>query len=257
MRTPPAVRRWQRSCARNNACTAWACSGVAVLPVPMAHTGSYATTIRAAVTVDVEHRVELARDHFFGLAAFALRQVSPTHTIGVMPAPAPPASCRDHGVGLAVVQAPLGMPDDRIAHPKSAASRRRPRRCRRPKRAADTSCAPSCTGGRTRPAPAPGRGGTHTATHTRSPPCPPARAQQCLVRGQAAVYLPVACDQGRSYRFLTYQVSTILPTCCSIPSARAPSRPLAGRESAVDDRVNAAGSMSGHTSCEGLRRRQP
>ncbi len=36
---------------RSTACTSWAWAGDAVLPVPMAHTGSYATTILSQFVV--------------------------------------------------------------------------------------------------------------------------------------------------------------------------------------------------------------
>ena len=105
-----------------NACASCAISGVAVLPVPIAQTGSYAMTSRSWR----RDRADLPREHRLGLARLALG-------LGL-------ADARDHvepglerGLGakahrlvrLAEELPPLGVPDDRTGHAELEQHRRR------------------------------------------------------------------------------------------------------------------------------------
>ncbi len=109
------------SCARNTACTACACSGVAVLPVPIAQTGSYATTNSLTHgTHMVNHCSELALDHLLGLTSFTLLQGF-THTDDGRDALSQ-RSLRlggNHCIRLTVVLATLRVTHERVTHPKS------------------------------------------------------------------------------------------------------------------------------------------
>ena len=59
------------------ACTSCACSGVAVRPVPIAQTGSYATTAcsKRGDAGKLEHDIELARDDFPGAPRLAVSEL--------------------------------------------------------------------------------------------------------------------------------------------------------------------------------------
>ena len=74
------------SCARSTACTCCACSGVAVRPVPIAQTGSYATTtslMQCPLVWITAASWRLTTSSV--LSASRSASVSPTQTIGVMP----------------------------------------------------------------------------------------------------------------------------------------------------------------------------
>jgi hypothetical protein len=105
-----------------NACASVACADVAVRPVPIAQTGSYATIApSSARALLVEHRVDLAREHRFRDARLALREGLAHAEDRVRPARlrrgeflATTASV------LAEHRAALRVPDDRVASAESA-----------------------------------------------------------------------------------------------------------------------------------------
>src|SRR5215204_1335250 len=101
-----------------NACASAACSGVAVLPVPIAHTGSYASTSRScAPTAKASASTWIFRiSSVSPLSRCSI--VSPTQAI----TPRPPGHAL---VALAEELAPLGVPDDRAGHAELAQHRSR------------------------------------------------------------------------------------------------------------------------------------
>ena len=115
-----------------NACASSAISGVAVLPVPIAQTGSYAITSRSCVAGRERDRLDLDLEHELGVPGLALLErladagdhAEPRFERG-------PRAARDHLVGLAEELAPLRVADERALRPRArAASPARPRRCR-------------------------------------------------------------------------------------------------------------------------------
>ena len=176
--------------------------------------------------------------------------VSPTQTIGVMPlASAAAVLAATSLVGLAVVLAPLRMADDRVAHAEVLQHRRRllagegalrlrrdVLRAQRDRRARHQRL--HLRQVRRRHA---HRDVARRRAHARQQ-----GLQQRLVGSQAAVHLPVACDQlllGR-HVCVVHQVSTILPMCwfdsIRACACAAPLGSPAAAKRAVDDRLDRA-----------------
>ena len=187
-----------------NACASCAISGVAVLPVPIAQTGSYAMTRLSSALEQRDLALQNAPRSRLARAPPRSRRRTRSRS---MPAPSAARAPVAHGlVGLAEVLPPLRVADDRAVHAElEQHAAPRSRRCTHPP-------APSARSARQPRLSVPARSCTATARrHVRRAdddvdagrdPASRRRRQNSAASAGALVHLPVACDQRQGRQIL-------------------------------------------------------